>query len=95
VRDDLYFLSCFIIRILHGLCEILPGRIIFCNCIPAFRQEILKERRHLEDFYIIWKNTIKKDPKEIRWKIVKWVYLSQKRDKLRSVMNMLMNNRLP
>jgi hypothetical protein len=60
-----------------------------------FWSENLKGRDQLEDIGIDGENNIRMDRREIEWKGVDWIHVAQDRNQWRTVVNTVMNLRIP
>jgi hypothetical protein len=61
---------------------------IFDGKNPKGRDHLGRPRRR-------WEDNIRMDVKEIGWKGVEWIHLSQDRDKWRDLVSTVMNLRVP
>jgi len=57
------------------------------NCIQHFGQKIWRTRRHRNK----WKDNIRMDLREIGWKGVDWIHLTQDRNHWHALVNRVMN----
>jgi hypothetical protein len=57
--------------------------------------ESQEERHHWEDEDVGGWAISKWNPSDMRWDGVKWIYMAQDRDQWRTLMNMVLNLRVP
>ena len=53
-----------------------------------------KGKKPLSRLRLRWKDNIKMDPKEIRWKDLNWIVLAEDRDKRQAVVSAVMNRQV-